>query len=180
MKLNIGCGGEWLPSYLNVDREDHAQICAWMKAVGKPLPIIGSAQFEQRDLTLNWPWATDSVEEILADNFLEHLTPPELTHLLREELRVLAPGGMITGRVPDFARIWKLYEERSQWEWFPGGTVGDYAEPAMNALHNYCYGWGHKQIFTEEMLQARLAAAGFEVRVWPVEEVGLRYEAMKP
>lgn len=179
MKLNIGCGCVWLPDYTNVDREGYAKICQWATMAGKPLPVVGSAEFVQHDLTLNWPWQSDTVEEILADNFLEHLENLELTHLLREALRVLVPGGRISGRVPDFARVWKLYTEGSQWDWFPGATVGPFPEPAMNALHNYCYGWGHKQVFTREMLQTRLQGAGFVTQVVPVEEVGLYFRATK-
>ena len=180
MKLNIGCGCVWLPDWVNVDREGHAKICQWATMAGKPAPVPGSAEFMQYDLTLNWPWGSDSVEEILADNFLEHLTPIELTHLLREALRVLEPGGKITGRVPDFERVWGYLQNGSQWEWFPAATYGPYQEPAMNALHNYCYGWGHRQVFTREMLMVRLETAGFVTEVEPVEEVGLRFVATKP
>lgn len=179
MKLNIGCGCVWLPGYINVDREDYEQLCAWAKAANKPAPVVGSAEFQQRDLILNWPWQDNTCDEILADNFLEHLNPAQLTHVLREALRVLSPGGIITGRVPNFTRIFRLYEDRSKWEWFPGATYGPYKEPSMNALHNYIYGWGHQQVFTTEMLRLRLSEAGFITTVEPVEDVGLLFVAKK-
>ena len=180
MKLNIGCGCLWLPGYVNVDREGHAQLCKWAAMDNKPLPVLGSADFQQLDLTMNWPWPMGCVEEILADNFLEHLTPIELTHLLREAWRVLKPGASMTGRVPDIERIFQYCKEKSQWEWFPAGATGPYSEPGMNALHNFCYGWGHQQVFTEEMLRERLEGAGFDVMVEQVEEQGLRFVAVKP
>jgi len=126
MKLNIGCGCVWLSDYTNVDREGYAKICQWATMAGKPLPVVGSAEFLQYDLTLNWPWQSDTVEEILADNSLEHLENLELTHLLREARRVMKVGASITGRVPDFERVWQYYQDGSQWEWFPEATYGPY------------------------------------------------------
>lgn len=179
MKLNIGCGQEWLPDCLNVDREGHAKLCEWARAAGKPEPVIGAAEFLQYDLTLNWPWPSDSVDGILADNFLEHLGHQELTHLLREALRVLKTGASLTGQVPDFARVWQHYLDDADYAWEPLSTVGPYEKPAENALYNYCYGWGHKQIFTAPMLEQRLTRAGFATVVATEERHVLRFMATK-
>ena len=124
------------------------------------------AEFLQLDLTQPWPWDDDSADEIIADNALEHFDNRELTFFLSEALRVLKPGAALTGNVPDFAEVWRRYEEAHPWEDAPtGDLVGPYMEPAMNALYNYAYGWGHKQVFTLSMIEARLQQAGFEVDV---------------
>ena len=180
MKLNICCGTVWLPGWINVDREDHAQICTWARAQGKPEPVLGSADYLRYDLTRNWPWVADSADEILADNCLEHFSHLELVQVLREAFKVLKPGGTMTGRVPDFARIWQYYEDGADWQWGPECAVGPYELPGENALHNFCYGWGHKQIFTAPMLRQWLECAGFAVEIEPCETQGLRYTATKP
>lgn len=178
IRLNIGCGPDWRRDYVNVDCEPESTLRQWAQASGRPEPLPGT-EYECRDLRLPWPWADDSVSEILADNMLEHFEHAELEHLLAEATRVLRSGGRIHGRVPDFARIYALCQVRDAYQWDPLLVSGLYPEPWMNALSNFAHGWGHKQIFTQEMLQARLARHGLRAEVSPVETHALLFVATK-
>lgn len=40
-----------------------------------------------------WPWENDSVDEIRASHFVEHLEPDERRHFVNECFRILKPGG---------------------------------------------------------------------------------------
>jgi SAM-dependent methyltransferase len=50
------------------------------------------------DLRENWPWPDCSVDEIIADNVIEHL--PDKIHTMNEVWRVLRLGGTIVVTVP--------------------------------------------------------------------------------
>lgn len=55
------------------------------------------------------PWADDSVTEIYAGHFLEHLAREEAHVFLRECHRVLHPGGRLGIMVPDMAECFRRY-----------------------------------------------------------------------
>ena len=50
-----------------------------------------------------WPWDDNSIEEIHASHFLEHLTQTERAHFMNEAYRVLQPGGKVTVITPHWA-----------------------------------------------------------------------------
>jgi hypothetical protein len=78
VRLNLGCCDKHLDGFCNVDRMPPADVIA--------------------DLTQPWPWDTDSVSEIVADDIFEHL--PSKIHSMNEACRVLKPGGLLKLRVP--------------------------------------------------------------------------------
>lgn len=78
LKLNLGCSDRHLPGYVNVDRSEPAD------------QIV--------DLRLTWPWADNSVDEIIAWDCIEHL--PDPIHTMNELYRVLRDGGMVDIIVP--------------------------------------------------------------------------------
>lgn len=180
MRLNIGCCCNWRVGYVNVDVCSLAELAVIAAGHGWPQAPAEGADFAQVDLREPWPWADGSAEEIVAENMLEHFDPEGLTHLLAEAFRVMQPGATMTGHVPDIDRIVAYAQVRSKWEWAPEWTKGPYDEPSWNALHNFCYGWGHKQVFRMPMLQARLKGAGFEATVAMSEEHALYFVATKP
>lgn len=81
MKLNLGCGQQPKPGYVNVDIE--------------PGPGVDAAwDLEQTP----WPVPDSSVSEILADNVFEHLN--RFDRVWSEIHRVLEPGGRVHAWVP--------------------------------------------------------------------------------
>ena len=78
VKLNLGCGTDMRLGYVNVD---------WKG---------GDVVWELNKFP--WPWATNSVDEILMWHVLEHL--PDTTATLTEVVRVLKRGAIWWGQVP--------------------------------------------------------------------------------
>jgi hypothetical protein len=92
MKLNLGCGFKKLPGYVNVDLS----------------PVCEPDQVFDLENT-PWPWESDSVEEIMMDNVLEHLGQTSQAYLaiIKELYRICKDGAKVTIKVPhhrhDFA-----------------------------------------------------------------------------
>jgi ubiquinone/menaquinone biosynthesis C-methylase UbiE len=79
MRLNLGAADRNVEGFKSVDLVPPADfIC---------------------DLTEDWPWPASSIEEILANDILEHL--PNKRHTMNEIFRVLKPGGLARIGVPD-------------------------------------------------------------------------------
>lgn len=83
MKLNLGCSDRPQPGYVNVDIVPPAD------------QIVDLSQYP-------WPWADSSVEEVIADDVLEHL--PSKRDTMNELFRILCPGGRAKIVVPSAAR----------------------------------------------------------------------------
>lgn len=84
MRLNLGCGNDIRPDYLNVDfRQTHPSVV-------------------QVDLSkFPWPFDDGSADEILMLDFLEHFPYRDTERILLECYRVLRQGGELVVQVPD-------------------------------------------------------------------------------
>lgn len=78
LRLNLGCSDAHRKGWLNVDLCEPADVVA--------------------DLSLCWPWADSSVDEIAAWDILEHLA--DKLWVMNEVHRVLKPGGRLDLFVP--------------------------------------------------------------------------------
>jgi hypothetical protein len=85
MKLNLGCGEQELAGYENLDAKKGHSL----------LPLHGVED--------------GTVEEVRASHVLEHFPHGDIETVLREWVRVLAPGGVLKIAVPDFEVIAKQY-----------------------------------------------------------------------
>lgn len=170
MKLNLGCGPDLRPGYLNVDFTKPA--CA----------MRTDAEFVFLDLaTFPWPWDDGSSDEILMLDFLEHFSYRDTQKILGECHRVLCLAGKLVVQVPDFshcASAMKLSGDfqcnRCGW-WFVDGrsnfghcgkcgqAVFDVQEAAMHRLYGgqERHGNWHYAAFTTTTLTRKLLAAGF-------------------
>lgn len=89
IKIDCGCGKNKREGFLGVD----------------------VLKFEGVDIVLNlgkdkWPWKNDSVDEIHASHFVEHLYPAERIHFVNELQRVLKMPEYVNGQiVKGFATI---------------------------------------------------------------------------
>ena len=83
MRLNLGSGGKPLEGYVNVDlqpMENPDVLCD----IGKD----------------RWPFDDNSVEEVVAEHILEHLTTPELFYCMQEMYRVCKTDAVVKVRLP--------------------------------------------------------------------------------
>jgi len=86
-KLDLGCGKE--------KRKHHEQGFIGIDIVDYGWNVV-------RDVTKGLPYDDNSIDEILADNFFEHLAPADWMYVLNECHRVLRPGGRINMLVPPY------------------------------------------------------------------------------
>jgi hypothetical protein len=164
LKLNLGCGNDRRPGYVNVDK------------FGTPDMLWDLEVFP-------WPWETHGVEEVLLHHVLEHLgqTPQQFLGIMKELYRVCASGARIEIRVPhprhdDFLsdpthvravtpRILSLFSKAKNREWIekgePNSPLALYLDvdfEASEVLHVLEEPWGTEfqtgRISTEEASEA--------------------------
>ena len=122
IRLNLGCGPIILPDTVNVDIV--------------PLPGVDVVT----DLDQPWPWADETVSEILASHLFEHVTSPVL--FMAEAWRVLAPGGGLDIRVPYYRHVFAFTDpthrrfctELTFDYWIPGEALHDAYGPGFGSV----------------------------------------------
>ena len=89
--VNIGCGPNFLPGWVNVDqaRSDGIDI-VW-------------------DLRQGLPFNSESCTAIFGEHVIEHITKEDAARLLQECHRVLQRGGVIRLSTPDAGRYLRAY-----------------------------------------------------------------------
>jgi SAM-dependent methyltransferase len=143
MKLNLGCGEPkfWLDGYYNCDILPHcAQNGCQLDVTELPWLIraIGGD-----------PVPESSIDEIRADNLLEHLGWDHngadlLMCVLNESHRVLKPDGQMWFRVPDAERwLYGALRDPTHRRFFVMGTI-DYWDADHQTHRNYGSTYGYK------------------------------------
>jgi len=126
LRLDIGCGVRKKEGYFGVDIR----------------------QFEGVDLCLDagtapWPWQDNSVEEIHASHFIEHLTAQERIHFVNEAYRVLKPNGQLNLIAPHWGAARAYGDLTHKWppvsEWWPLYLNKEWRITQNNAPHNDFY-----------------------------------------
>jgi SAM-dependent methyltransferase len=84
IRLNLGCGDDIQPGYVNHDFSRHRP----------EVDVVHDLR------VLPWPWADDSAETIRLIDVLEHL--PDVVPIIDECWRVLRPGGVLHLRAPHY------------------------------------------------------------------------------
>jgi predicted SAM-dependent methyltransferase len=146
-KLHLGAGPVRLPGWLNTDLiSGDVQL-----DVGRRLPL------------------PDSVFAFaFAEHLIEHLTQRDAVRLLAELHRVLRPGGVLRLTTPDLKKVIALYEDRNpavsrrDYALFLEGVTGKRYDRGCQVLNDQLRLWGHRYVYDQEDLEARLGEAGFE------------------
>jgi len=116
IKINMGAGACYMPGWINVD---------FNEAGGKQDVIC--------DLSKEVPWADNSVDEILMDNFLEHVPRERFFWFMDEVWRICKPGAVIKVFVPHCTSPF-AYGHLSHYNFFHSHT---FSIMDINALENY-------------------------------------------
>jgi predicted SAM-dependent methyltransferase len=133
MKLHLGCGKRHIPGYVHIDAIDYPHV--------DHVSAIDNLSFIQ----------SDSVEVIYNCHVLEHFKRRDVARVLREWLRVLAPGGLLRTSVPDFAALAEVYRRTGRLDLVMGPLFG-----RQDYLYNI-----HYNVFDAQTLQRDLEDAGF-------------------
>ena len=147
-KLQIGAGSNNLPGWLNTDIEPReGQV--YLDAT-RPLPFEGR-----------------SLNYILSEQVIEHLTYDEGLGMLKESYRVLAPGGKIRIATPNLLRLAALLQPQGTEEvrWFVKNKIAAHGWPMTPDPECYIVNLqmreDHRFVYTPKMLRAALESAGF-------------------
>lgn len=148
VKLNLGCGNDIRPGYINVDK-----FPASPDVVQANLPDL--------------PFADDHADEVVLSHVLEHFGYADGEYLCREIQRVLKPGGYALIEVPDI-----------QWcmaQFLGAPELNGYSNPSYDYTVEHRWGlyaqaiWGdqhndglyHKWGYTAQRLLYLLNHVGF-------------------
>lgn len=135
MKLNIGCGYNYLKDFLNIDLDSNS---------------LADRIMEAHDLDVESCLA----EEIVASQIIEHLGFFKGKYFLSECFRVLKPNGTLKIETPDIKRSFEIFlkgnakAKESVLTWIYGAET-------ENMQHRYC--------FPSELLVAVSKETGFKV-----------------
>ena len=165
MKLCLGCGDRRMDGYTNIDlREDVADIVA----------DVAHLTFAD----------AGTVEEIVAEDVLEHFPAARTQQVLAEWNRVLVAGGSLIVKVPNLHAI---AEQLVGYDDMAAAGDGNAASVCRMLIRNIYGGhrWGpdgaydtHHAGWTPTLLAAELAAAGFDV-IDNDHELNMRVTAKK-
>lgn len=143
IQLDIGAGDSQRPGWVTLDITDNCDLF-W-------------------DLRRGIPFPDNSVDVIYSSHLLEHMSYRDGLSLLREALRVLKPGGVVSVCVPNA----RLYVE-AYLGTVPLSKDHNFWEPALESdsgidLLNYiAYMNGeHQCMFDQQSLLSRIKRAGF-------------------
>jgi Methyltransferase domain len=103
-KLNLGCGRDYRDGCVNVDfnLEVRADLYA--------------------DLSVNLPFADDSIDEVLLDNVLEHIPRPRYFLFMDDLYRVCKAGARISVYVPHYSGMY-AFKHPAHYVYFGVGTM---------------------------------------------------------
>ena len=176
IRLNLGCASRLLSGYINVDLDSIEEI----KKRYPNIEIDEDQQFLRANI-LDLPFEDNTVDEIRADAFMEHMSFKEESQMFKEVYRALKPGGLFVFSVPDFedaVRKWLAAEE----DWRDFYRDDDEAIAQSHWFGQYSYStssrWGyltaaifgpqnspgqfHKNAYTEGKIIAICDKIGFE------------------
>lgn len=149
-KLNVGCGGDLLPGYINIDMVDWTYF-------GNEIPE--DCEYRMMNaLTINRKFIKNSFAEIKADYFMEHLTPVEVSNILYQFHEVAIEGAMLRLLVPDITYILNNYGVNdSDGNWRKDLKMNLLCYDIFNADQNDT---GHKSVWTKEIGEFYLTNEG--------------------
>lgn len=159
LKLNLGCGGDLKPGWINVD----------LALDSPPMADAAAAPtFINYDLRREILLDENSCELIYSSHFFEHLEYADSLRLLRQCYRLLRPGGIFRISLPDFKGACAAYlkDDYSYFDLVDSDVFLSEVEPETLTLIDYVnfavYQSGeHKRVYDEEKVVRVLKKIGF-------------------
>ena len=146
--VNVACGPQVLPGYVNLDLRNED-------------PTVITCDARRRV-----PIGDEAARGIRAEQFVEHLeTQEELPSFLADCRRALAPGGVLRIIVPDTERYLQAYcrgDLSGFWELEVPNPFPEDLPTRMDIINHVFHQWHeHRWAYDFETLVHRLNAAGF-------------------
>lgn len=135
-RVHLGCGPRHaLDGWWNVDIRDFPGVDEVLDATG--------------------PWPFEQLDYVYAEHFLEHLSLEGACEMLSQAWKSTRPGGSIRLSTP--ALEWVLASH------FDGGEVdADRRIRDTFAINRAFHGWGHRFLYSRELLRSLLESVGWE------------------
>ncbi len=195
IRLNIACGANIFPGWVNIDRVDveeaylkhlrghgQLQLEGWPEGQRKLAVALdaGQVQFEQHDLRRGFPhYADGTVDAIYLGQMIEHLNRrTEVEPFLKECFRMLQSGGYLRLTTPDVRLIMYQWERRELGQ-FASEQPAFFAEAENDDQLSYLlFGAsgpdctrenyeGHFHAYSTVGMRALLTSVGFKARDLP-------------
>ena len=163
LRLNLGCGANGRPGWLNID-------------------LFDSAADLQLDLRKRWPFLDGSVAHVYSEHAFEHFEfLEEVPHFLAESLRVLRDGGTFDVGVPDTEWPLRGYGDPNHdyWPLAPRWHPETCQTQLDHINYHFRQGEQHKYAWDEETLRRSLQRSGFINIVRRAFDAGLDTESRK-
>jgi len=145
--LNVGCGPNSHPNFVNLDFfwRPNIELC-W-------------------DINKGIPLETNSIKGIFSEHCLEHISYSQCLDVLKEFHRVVRPNGIVRLVLPDAELYFDLYsrEKRGEFVEFPyadESMVGTEFTPIM-AINRVFRNHGHQFAYDARTLELMLRQVGF-------------------
>lgn len=133
MRLHLGCGDTHLDGWTNCDLLS-----------GPAVDVVCEATA--------LPFADASVDEILSEHMIEHLTYYEFNRAMAEWHRVLKPGGKLTLECPDLLGVCRLFVESNEYARY---------QTSLGYWPVICQLFGHQRGKTEQEILSQVHKSGY-------------------
>jgi predicted SAM-dependent methyltransferase len=136
-KVHVGCG-------------PHALLEGWCNTDVRAFPGVDHVM----DATQPWPFS--GLTHVFGEHFIEHLEIDRAIDFLVHAGSSLAPGGRIRLSTPNLAWVMAAHAVHGD-----GVDVDERLENTL-VLNRGFYGWGHRFLWTAEMLTGVMASLGYD------------------
>jgi len=166
IKLNIGCGGRPLLDYINIDMDN-------LEALKERYPhqnFPEGVEVYNHDI-FNLPYKDNSILEIKASAFIEHLSFKDEKKFFYEVKRVLKKEGIFKFSVPNFEKVVKMWLAAKD-EWKDFYRDDDQAIAKQHWFGNYSYSTDNRWGYLTAMLFGSQNGEGqFHVNAYTIAKI---------